>query len=83
MQNEEKAKVLSADNSPYDFNGNSGISHRIRLNIAGEVYAVKTSETQVNEFQKYVGKDVKVVLEFTSPKENLKMSILSVSEVKE
>lgn len=75
MKNEEKAKVLSAENKPYDFNGNSGVSHTIRLSIEGEVYAVKTTEAQVNEFAKYVGKSGVVKVSFSSPKENLKMSI--------
>lgn len=77
MQNEEKAKVLSSESIPYDFKGQSGVSHKIRLNILGEIFSVKTTEVQVNEFKQYVGKEGTVVVSFSSPKELLKMSIVS------
>jgi len=77
MKNDEKARILSAESKPYDFDGNKGVSHKIRLSILGEVYSVKTTEEQVNEFKQYVGKEGSVVVSFSSPKENLKMSIES------
>ena len=77
MKNEEKAIILSSENSPYEFDGKKGISHKIRLNIGGEIYAVTTTEAQVNEFKEYVGETGTVVVQFTSPKETLKMKILS------
>lgn len=75
MKNEEKAKVLSSESKPYDFQGNVGVSHKIRLNIEGEIFVVKTTEDQVNEFKKYVGQEGVVIVSFSSPKEVLKMTI--------
>jgi len=75
MKNDEKAKVLSAESKPYDFDGNKGTSHKIRLSIGGEIFSVKSTEEQVNEFKKYVGQEGQVVVSFSSPKENLKMTI--------
>jgi len=77
MQNEEEAKILSAENKPYDFDGNTGVSHTIRLAINDEIFLVKTTEAQVAEFMPLVGKRGTVVVEFISPKEILKMKILS------
>jgi len=75
MKNDERAKVLSAESKPWKMEGREGVSHTVRLNILGEIFAVKTSEEQVNEFKQYVGKEGQVVVSFSSPKENLKMSI--------
>jgi len=83
MQNiNVNAKVLSAENTPYDFDGNEGVSHKIRLSIADEIYSVKTSEDQVNEFKAFVGKSGKAVVSFLSPRENLKMVLVSFVEGK-
>ena len=76
----EKAKVLSSDSTPYDFKGNEGVSHRVRLMVDGEIYAIKSSDKQVEAVKQFVGKDVTVVLNVTSPKELLKMVLVSVEE---
>jgi len=57
MKNDERAKVLSAESKPWKMEGREGVSHTVRLNILGEIFAVKTSEEQVNEFKQYVGKE--------------------------
>jgi len=80
MKNEEQAIVLTADSKPYNFNGKDGISHKIRLNILGEIYSISSTEEQVKEFIPLVGKEVTVTLHFISPKENLRMKIISVSK---
>jgi len=77
MQNNEKCKVLSAESKPYDFQGNKGVSHKIRVLIEGEIFSVKTTAEQVTEFKQYVGKDGEAVVQFVSPKENLKMNLIS------
>jgi len=77
MKNSEKATVLSAESKAYDFNGNKGVSHKIRINILGEIYCVKSTEEQVNEFKQYVGEEGTCVVAFSSPKEVLKMSLVS------
>ena len=47
MKFEERAVLLSAESKPYDFNGNSGVSHTIRLNIGGEIFPCKSNENQI------------------------------------
>jgi len=75
MQQEEKAKVLSAETKDYVIDGKSVVSNRIRLNVLGEIYSISTTREQVDEYKKYVGKEGTAVFTFSSPKEKLKMSI--------
>lgn len=77
MKFEEKSKCLSAVSKPYDFNGNSGVSHHIRFSVSDEIFDCASTESQVAEFQKYVGKEGTATFVFTSPKEKLKMSVES------
>lgn len=71
MKNEERAIVLTVESRPYDFNGLKGVSHKVRLSILGEVYAIKVSESQVQELKPLEGDEISVVLKFSSPKERL------------
>lgn len=73
---EGKAKVLTAESRPYNVNGNTGVSHRIRVNVEGEIFECKSSPEQVTSFQQYVGKEGTVVLGLESRKENLTMQVL-------
>ena len=77
MKFEEKVTCLTAVSKPYDFAGNSGVSHHIRFNVNGEIFDCKSNEAQVVEFQKYVGKEGTAVFVFTSPKEKLSMTVES------
>jgi len=80
MKFEEKATVLTAESKPYEFNGNSGVSHRVRLLIGTEIFAIKSTEKQVLEAKNYVGKDVTVELLITSPRESVKVDLLKIEE---
>ena len=77
MKFEEKVTCLTAVSKPYDFAGNSGVSHHIRFNVGGEIFDCKSTEAQVYEFQKYVGKEGTAVFVFTSPKEKLSLAVES------
>lgn len=78
MKFEEEVTVLTAESKPYSFNGKEGVSHKVRLNILGEIYSISTTEDIVKDFTPLVGQDVKVLLQFTSPKEILKLRILNI-----
>lgn len=80
MKYEEQALVLTAESKPYDYQGKQGVSHKVRLNIAGEIYSISSTEEQVKEFSSLIGKEVTVVFQFSSPKENLRLKILSVTK---
>ena len=77
MKFEEKAVCLTATSKPYDFAGNSGVAHHIRFNVNGEIFDCRSTESQVREFQQYVGKEGTAVFVFTSPKEKLSMAVTS------
>jgi len=79
MQYEEKVKVLSADSKPYNIEGNEGVSHRVRFLVleAGEIFNVRASAEQVEDLKDYIGSEGVAVLVFKSPKENLRVELVS------
>jgi len=79
MKVETKAQVLSAESKPYSIDGNSGTSHKIRLNIGGEIFVCKSTAEQIAEFTPFVGKEVDVVIEIVSRKENMSLRISNFS----
>ncbi|MFA6251557.1 MAG: hypothetical protein WC603_02950 [Candidatus Paceibacterota bacterium] len=82
MKFEENVKLLTALSNPYDMSatgGPVGVSHKVRLNINGEIFVANATEDQVKEYSKFEGKDGVAVLNFTSPKEKLRLSLVSFS----
>ena len=77
MKFEEQATLLSAESKPYDFNGNSGTSHKMRFAIEGEIYAFSVKESQVQEFQSSVKKTGTLIFQITSRKESVKLEFLN------
>jgi len=67
--------VLSAVSKPYNFDGKSGTSHKIRVMAQGEIYNCYSNEDQVKDAQSRLNKEVTANLFFTSPKENLKVEV--------
>jgi len=74
-----KALVLTAESKPYEFGGNEGVSHKIRLNVEGEIYVCKSNAEQVAEVAKLQGKTVNVEIKVNSRKENMSLELLSVA----
>jgi len=79
MHFKDEAMMLSAISKPYNFDGNVGVSHRIRLNINGEIYVCKSNAEQITEMKKNVGKKGQADILITSPKENLSMELVGFS----
>jgi len=77
MQIEQEAKLLTAESKPYEISGNSGVSHKIRLNIAGEIYVCKSTAEQVAEYKSFEGEEGTVVIKIESRKENLSLKLIS------
>lgn len=71
IQVKEKAILLSAESKPYDFNGNSGVSHKVRVSIGGEIYNCNSNEKQVLELKDSVSREGEVTIEFRTRKEAL------------
>jgi len=77
MQIETKGKILSAESKPYEFAGNKGVSHKIRLSVDGEIYVCKSSEQQVSSLKDHVGEEGDLVIKVNSRKENLSLELVS------
>jgi len=77
MEIKTQALLLTAESKPYDFNGNSGVSHRIRLNVNGEIFVIKSTEKQVREVSPNVGEEGTAVIKVNSRKENLSLELVS------
>lgn len=75
-----KARVLTALSKAYNIGGNEGISHKVRVLVDSEIFNCKADEVLVEKFVHLVGKDVKVELDFISPKENVAVVLLSLVE---
>jgi len=70
------AQLLSAQSKPYNFEGKEGVSHKVRLNVEGEIFVCSTDEAGVKLLQDKIGKEGTAILDFTSPKERLKLSLV-------
>lgn len=80
MKITEHGKILTAISKPYDFEGRSGVSHRIRVLVDGEIFACKSSEEQVKLLKEAEGAEGEVTLLVTSPKEAVSVSLESFVE---
>lgn len=77
MKFQENAKCLSAESNKYFIDGKDVISHKIRFNVGGEIFACRSNAEQVVSFKDKVGKTGDAVFVLTSPKENLRFSVES------
>jgi len=72
-----KALLLTAESRSYDFNGNQGVSHKIRISVAGEIYVCKSTADQVAALKKFEGKEGTAEVKVVSRKENMTLELLS------
>jgi len=72
-----EATLLTAESKPYDFNGNSGVSHKVRLNVNGEIYVCKSDAAQVAQLSKMVGETGEAMIVVESRKENMSLRLES------
>jgi len=77
MKIETKAMLLTAESKPYNVDGNSGTSHKVRFNIDGEIYVCKSTEAQVNDLRRFEGESGTVVIRVLSRKENMSLECVS------
>lgn len=77
MKIDTKATILTAESKPYNVEGNEGISHRIRVNVAGEIYPIKSTKEQVTELSERIGEEGEAVIKVNSRKENLSLELVS------
>jgi len=77
MEFKVTARLLTAESKPYEMNGNSGVSHRVRFNIEGEIFNIKSSAEVVRSLSSRVGEEGRLTFKLESRKENLSMSLVS------
>jgi len=77
MEITAKARLLTAESKPYEMNGNSGISHRLRFSVDGEIYVCKSNADEVQKLHDRVGHEGTAHFKFESRKENLTLKLVS------
>jgi len=75
MEATVKAKMLTAESKPYSFEGNEGVSNKVRISVEGEIFSCNSSKDQIAIFKQFEGSEGTAKLKFTSRKENLKLEI--------
>lgn len=80
MKYNEKVKVLGANSKRYNVEGNEGVSHRARFMVEDEIFSVKVKEAEVPFYEGFKGKTGTLDFDFTSPKENLSVSVSNFKE---
>ena len=82
MEIKTEATLLTAESKPFDFDGRSGVSHRIRLNVGGEIYVCKSDESQVLSLKQHIGRNGNAVVKVNSRKEALSLELKSFTPSK-
>lgn len=69
------AKLLSAVSKPYSFNGNEGISYKIRFIAEDSIFEFRSNKEQVTQLESLVGKVGTLEIVINSVKETLVASV--------
>jgi len=77
MDIKTKGIILSAESKPYDFDGNKGTSHNIRVSVAGEIYTCKSNSEQVSLIAPFKGQTLELVIRVNSRKERMSLELVS------
>lgn len=80
MEIKTKAILLTALSKPWTMGERSGVSHKVRLSVNGEIFSANSTEEFVKKFADKKGVEGTAVFNFTSPKELLKLSLVSFEE---
>lgn len=76
------AKILSAESRPYSFDGMEGVAHKVRVLCGDEIMPLRATPELVNEANSLIGKEVKLQLGLSFPKENVRLSLVSINTTK-
>lgn len=77
---EKEIKILTATSAPYNVNGNSGTSHKVRFLLDNSIFTANSNQEQVKYLKNLENETVTAQLKFSSPKENLKLEIESIEQ---
>lgn len=79
---EQKGTLLSAESKPYEFEGRSGLSSKIRVLVEDSIFPLKATPEQVETFAHANGQKGIVKFELLSRKENIQLSFLDFTTSK-
>lgn len=72
---EQRGMLLSADSKPYNVNGNTGVSHKARVLVNGDVYNCRVAETLIPDLQDSIEKFGVATIRISSRKEVLSVEL--------
>lgn len=67
------AKFLEAIAKPYNFQGNEGISYKVRLLVEDQIFQLKSNKDQIENFKQYEGEDGEATFIVTANREEVKL----------
>lgn len=73
----EQALLLSAESTPYNIDGNSGVSHKLRFLVGTEIFPLRATENDVISFKQKEGDEGELTFRLTSRKENPQIHFVS------
>lgn len=72
-----KARLLSAEEKPYDFDGRSGVSTKIRVLIESSIFSLRATPQDVAQAKQYIDKDGNLEFSLESLKEETRLRFVS------
>ncbi len=80
MRLKETGKILTAQSKPYNINGNEGVSHKVRVLFDTDIFPLKATPELVEQCSDLTGEEVELIIDLTSIRENIGVSLVSVVE---
>lgn len=80
IQIKEEAMLLTVKSKAYDIDGNKGTSHRVRVLIGGDIFPLKATAEQVEQYAQFENEPGEVVFILSSVKENPVFTFVSFEQ---
>jgi len=71
-----KAQLLTAESTPYSIDGNEGVSHKVRFNVDGEIYAIKTDADTVKRLKPLEKQEGDLTFDLQSRRERISVVLV-------
>jgi len=68
--------LLTAESKSYDFEGSSGVSHKIRVSVNGEIVVCRSNEEQIKNLKQYEGILGTAVIKIVSRRETISLELV-------
>lgn len=73
---EGRGRIIEVIQKPYELNGNKGVSYRVRALIDDEIFVLKSTESQTNDYKQYEGEEGHFKLKLSSPRESVRVDLV-------